>query len=105
MDQLKRSRLRRRTLVKLCPRAVPQIVDSAEICCFSGKTLSQRAARLDSILEKSRADIGARGEPAYIEISGLPVTRPKPKWSRVLPLRASPPDDITFMRDMNPTQG
>jgi hypothetical protein len=85
MDQLKRSRS---TAVKVCLKAASQIVDPAEISCLPGETLSHRAARLDSQLEKSRADIGARGEPAYIEISGLGISKPNPKWSRVLPHRA-----------------
>jgi hypothetical protein len=39
------------------------IVEADEFGFLTGETLAQRANRLDSELESSRGDLGAKGEP------------------------------------------
>jgi len=56
-------------VVSVCPEVAPRIVESDEFGFLAGETLVRRATRLDSELERSRGDLGARGEPRHIEIS------------------------------------
>ena len=56
--------------VSVCLDAASLMVWSDDSSCLIGETLAQRASRLDLVLERSRSDLGARGEPGHIEISG-----------------------------------
>ena len=79
MGQLKQGTLSRRETVKVCPAGASQSVNPAESFGPRGESLLQRASRLDSELEKSRAELGARGEVEHIEISRPAVFGPIPE--------------------------
>ena len=81
MGQLKQGTLSRRGTAKVCPAGASQPVNPAEPLGPRGESLLQRASRLDSELEKSRAELGARGEVEHIEISRLAVFGPIPENS------------------------
>ena len=53
----------------VCLETASPVAEPDEFSFLKGETLGQRAIRLDSELEGSRGDVGARGEGAHIEIS------------------------------------
>ncbi|MGA2203484.1 MAG: hypothetical protein ABSG40_16110 [Terriglobales bacterium] len=63
MGQLKQLKLSRRATAKVCLVGASLPANPEEFSSPHGKTLLQRLSRLDFELEKSRADVGARGEP------------------------------------------
>ena len=58
------------TVAGVCVETVPPIAKADEFGFLAGETLAQRANRLDSELKRSIGDVGARGEPGDIEITG-----------------------------------
>ena len=82
MGQLKQGTVLRRGMAKVCPAGASLPVNPAESFGPRGESLLQRASRLDSELEKSRAELGARGEVEHIEISRPAVRWPIPEYPR-----------------------
>lgn len=64
MGQMKKNKLPiSRKPVSVCVETGLAILEEDEFGFLAGETLAQRANRLDSELESSRGDLGARDEP------------------------------------------
>lgn len=50
-------------VVRVCVKTVLAIIEADEFGFLAGETLAERANRLDSELESSRGDLGAKDEP------------------------------------------
>jgi len=79
MGQLKQGTFSRRGTAKVCPVGASLLVNPAESFGLRRESLSQRASRPASELEKSRAELGARSEVEHIEISRPAVFGPIPE--------------------------
>jgi hypothetical protein len=79
MGQLKPGTFSRLGTAKVCPAGVSALVNSAESFDLQGERLCQRLSRLDSELERSRAELGVRDEVEHIEISRPAVFGPIPE--------------------------
>ena len=63
MGQLKQSRVAAKVMGRVCLTRACLAVKQRNLADWKGEKLSERARRLDFELEKSRADLGATGEP------------------------------------------
>jgi hypothetical protein len=76
MGQLNQIKLSRRATAKVCPAGASLPAKPQKFAGPHRETLLQRLSRLDSELEMARADVGARGEPSLIELTGRSASDP-----------------------------